>query len=404
MRGTIRALALLWLAAASSTRLAAQQTTDTTRARSATPAVQPSATPQPTASAGQPALAGAALDSARALLQRLRQDPERPRIPADDSVTFGPRTIAAGSTVPGPVVVAGGQLDVFGTIEGDAVASGGDVVIHAGARVTGDAVAAGGRVRLEGGTVSGEMRSVEGIIGAAPVVPAAEAEERRQGSTTWHNVSLAFAWMTILTLIGIGTLVLAGGYLDGVVESLEGNFSRALLVGIGAQLAIVPALFLLIVALALTILGILLIPFAVVAFVLAVAGLLTLGFLGAARVTGESLAGRDKRRLSARGASLRALVLGVWLYVGLWLVAALFTWSPVLFGILRGVALAATWVAMSAGLGAAVLSRGGSRRATLTTPASAPGGDLSWETPTPITGVVAARRPKATVSGGSGRG
>ena len=56
------------------------------------------------------------------------------------------------------------------------------------------------------------------------------------------------------------------------------------------------------------------------------------------------------------------------------------------------IAVAVTWVAATAGLGAAVVSRGGVRRAV------APGvrramNSSSWATPTPIAGVTAARRP-----------
>jgi hypothetical protein len=129
-----------------------------------------------------------------------------------------------------------------------------------------------------------------------------------------------------------------------------------------------------------------------VAFVLAVAGLITLGFLAIARITGESVAPAASRRYHARGAALRALVIGVSLYMGLWVVASAFAWAPMAETVLRGIAVAITWVATTAGLGAAVLSRGGTRRATAPAPLAAVN-DLPWQTPTPVTGVVAARRP-----------
>lgn len=65
----------------------------------------------------------------------------------------------------------------------------------------------------------------------------------------------------------------------------------------------------------------------------------------------------------------------------------------------RAAALAVTWLAVTAGFGAALLSRGGrtSGRPLATAPAGgdARGGVPVWQTPTPISGVVATRRPLA---------
>ncbi|HPV74947.1 MAG TPA: hypothetical protein PLX31_08620, partial [Gemmatimonadaceae bacterium] len=67
---------------------------------------------------------------------------------------------------------------------------------------------------------------------------------------------------------------------------------------------------------------------------------------------------------------------------------------------LRIVALLVTYVAVTAGFGAALLSRGGSRRDAAVAQAPAPAMDAaSWQTPTPVTGVVAARRPVAAAKG-----
>src|SRR5678809_1531769 len=93
-----------------------------------------------------------------------------------------------------------------------------------------------------------------------------------------------------------------------------------------------------------------LIPFGVVAFWVAAAGLTTIGFLALAQVTGQALLrGRAREALTDRGATLRALVIGVVLYTGLWVVAAAFAWSPIVGGVLRGIAFAVCWVAASSG-------------------------------------------------------
>src|SRR4051812_16997455 len=67
-------------------------------------------------------------------------------LPDADKFTFGNRTVAAGTRVDGPIAIAHGTLDVYGTVDGDVIALGGDVHVHRSARVTGDAFAAGGSV------------------------------------------------------------------------------------------------------------------------------------------------------------------------------------------------------------------------------------------------------------------
>jgi hypothetical protein len=339
-------------------------------------------------------LSKAATDSLTELVSRFRRDPEAVPLPPTDKIAMGGRSIPAGAEVAGPVAVAGGPLHVFGTVKGDAIAIGGDVIVHAGARVTGNAVSALGAVTLAGGTVNGEIRQLGGALGA---VPRGAAEVESPARSTRHALALSSSWLIILVLMAIGVLLFAGDYLDGVVDSLEGRFGRSFWAGIATQLALAPVLALLIIALAVTILGILLIPFAIVAFVLAIAGLITLGFLAIARITGESVAPAASKRYSARGAALRALVIGVSIYMGLWVLASAFAWAPMVGTVLRGVAVAITWVAATAGLGAAVISRGGTRRSAPTAPLAAVN-DIPWQTPTPVTGVVAARRPTPSSS------
>ena len=68
-------------------------------------------------------------------------------LPAPDSVTMGPRSIAAGTIVRGSVV-ARGPIIVAGRVEGAVVSLGGNVTIQRGGVVTGDALSVGGRPRL----------------------------------------------------------------------------------------------------------------------------------------------------------------------------------------------------------------------------------------------------------------
>ena len=342
----------------------------------------------PLGAQGTPAARSQTSDaSLESLIDRLRDDPLGVDLPPLDSIVRGSYTVAGTERLPGPFAVSGGTLEVLGTIDGDAVAIDGDIVVRAGGLVRGDALAVGGRVRLEGGLVEGEMRSLSGVAAA----PGAAADAGAPVSTTRRAISLVLGWLMMLALIGIGVLMFAGTHLQAVEEALERRFARSFWTGVLGQLAIAPVLLLLLVALALTLIGILLIPFAVVAYIIALCGLLMLGFLAVARFTGRAFSG--SRPLPGRRLNLRALLIGISIYVGLWLLAAAFTWNPMAGAVLRAVALAGSWVALTLGLGATLITRAGTRRDGERQRAAAPAADMSWQTPTPVTGVVAARRP-----------
>src|SRR5439155_8361357 len=130
-------------------------------------------------------------------------------------------------------------------------------------------------------------------------------------------------WFALLMIIGLGVMIFAEGNLDGVVVALERGFARSFWIGVAGQLVMLPVLLLLCVALTITIVGILLVPFAIVCYVIAAAGLVAIGFLGVARLTGGALT-PDSGTTSPRGVHLRALFLGLTTYSGLWLLAAAF--------------------------------------------------------------------------------
>jgi hypothetical protein len=318
-------------------------------------------------------------------LQRLRAAGNA-GLPTADRFSFGDHSVPAGTTMAGPVGVARGNLEVFGTLNGDAYVIDGDIRVHRGARIAGDAVAVGGLVVIDGGAIDGERRSLT----------SRQAVDRSAKThtplSTWQSVKLVIGWFAILMMIGLGVMIFADANLDGVVIGLERGFARSFLIGIVGQLAALPVLLLLIVALAITILGALLIPFAIVSYVIATAGLVTLGFLAIARLTGGALTS-DSGTTSPRGVHLRALFIGLFIYMAVWMLAATFAWSPVAGSILRGLAIAVTWVAATAGLGAALSSRAGTQRPGVGATARAAADDFAWQTPTPVSGVAAARRP-----------
>lgn len=347
-----------------------------------------------------PALPAQASPGARGLdsatLTEIRRDLPQIDLPAAAEITRGARSVPAGTRVAGSVATHGGDLEIFGTVNGDAIAIDGNVIVHDGGRVAGDVLAVHGEARITG-AVAGAVMRLEGNL-----APAAVAAAVSPVAGAWRTMGITLGTLGILLVMGIGVLIFSGSTLDAVVEATEGQLSRSFLVGLAGQLALVPGLVLLCLGLALTILGLLLIPFAIVAYALAAAGAMTLGFLGVAVVIGGGIAQRRKSRpLTARATSLRALMLGVISLFVLWVIAAALVWSPLASAIMRLVALGVTWVAVTVGFGAVMLSRFGSRRAVVGAAPAIPLDEISWQTPTPVSGVAAARRPTPVMTGKS---
>ena len=329
-------------------------------------------------------------DGARELtqiLERLQKGEQIQGLPRADSVAPGARAVPAGATVRG-TIVARGPIDVSGTVEGSVVSLAGDVTIHAGGRVTGDALSVTGRVVADSGIVGGEMRTMSALPtllpSSAPVSDTRTAAER-----TVAAVKVVAGSFGVLLIVAIGVLLFAAPNLTEVVETVERRFAHAFWVGLAAQLLLLPGLVVLCIALALTLIGVLLIPFAVVAYAIAVAGLLTLGFLAVAQLIGSAVwRGRDA---TERSWLFGTLVAGVAIFFCLWLTASLLVWAPLAATVIRAAAVAASWAAITLGLGAAILSRAGTHRRVAS--GSRPVELAAWQTPTPVTGVVAARRP-----------
>jgi hypothetical protein len=309
-------------------------------------------------------------------------------LPPADSVTDGPRSIAAGVVVHGSIV-ARGPIDVLGRVDGSVVSLAGDVNVHRGGVVGKDAIAVGGHVNADSGQVLGEIRAMSALpalLGTVPLV----ADMRTPAQRTLYATKLVVGTFGVLLVVAIGVLLFAGRNLDEVVATIESQFVRTFWFGVLGQLAVLPALLVLIVACVLSLIGILLIPFAIVAYAIAAAGLLTLGFLAVARLIGGAL--WQNRSAQERTRALSALAVGIALFFLLWIVAALVSWAPMAATVVRAAALAATWAAVTLGLGAAIISRAGTHRRVAGAAAGRPPELAAWQTPTPVAGVAAARR------------
>ena len=332
-------------------------------------------------------------DAMRKDIDRARHDPAALQIPVTSAFSVGPRTVDSTATLEGGVATVDGPVQVIGRVDGDVDAVDGDILVRPSGHITGNAFAAHGTVHvMPGGVVEGEIRSLPEAIG--PISPIAAAP--RAGRTPWRSLELSIAWLCLALVMGIGVLTFAGDRLDTASLSLSEQFGRSLLFGIVGLMAVIPVGVIIVVLLCITIIGIIVAPIAAIAYTLLVLGVLVLGFTAVAETTGLAFYRKRTHALTDRGARLRAVVTGIAFYMGLWVIAAAAGWIPIAGALLHAVAGAVTFVALTSGFGSVIAARYDARKtargeARAAEASSLPG--MAWQTPTPVGGVAAARRP-----------
>ena len=303
------------------------------------------------------------------------------------AISSGARTIESTQHLTGDAASWHGPLEIRGTVDGNAVAIGSDVVVLPGGHVGGDALSVGGQVRMAGGTVDGETRSISAFsVGPIAGVRLTPAEATKRG------LSLAVVCYLILVAMALAVAIGARTHLETIATTIRTDFSRSFVVGLLGEIAALPLFLLSMVALAITVVGILLIPFAAVAFALAVLGALDLGFLAMSLLTGDAVM-REEGTVGERPI-VSHLIAGLSVFLVLWLLAGGASFLGMVGGVLRLLAFLTTWIAATVGLGATIITRVGTRAAISPPRVSAPPTpEYEWQTPTPVSGVAAARRP-----------
>jgi hypothetical protein len=264
-------------------------------------------------------------------------------------IARGSRTIPAGTTT-GAILVLHGNLDVYGDIAGAATTVGGDVIVHPGGRIRGAAVAMFGQVRNEGGSILGVIKHV-GRNGVST-----RLSYGGRPPSTFRSLRSAIIWLVVLLLLGAWALFYASAQLKRVVTTVMNEMPRSLITGVLGGIATIPLLIALVVAMAITIIGIIFIPIGVMGFLIVLWGMGLLGFLAVAQVTGIAISGDSPGTETPAGNELRYLVTGILAFSALWIVAAAFTWLPVVGVILRVLAASITMVAVATGFGAVLTS------------------------------------------------
>lgn len=315
---------------------------------------------------------------------------------ATDRVLTGDHTVAEGESI-GDIVVVGGTLRVLGEVTGDAVVVGGDLQVGPKGRIGGDALVTGGTISNEGGEIRGEMRTLEGdgalsqeirraLAGGTAAATVGQEAARaaretarlhrpqhvRQERSWFDPIRRGFAGVIStlalgLVLGGIGAALVFYGrpYLDTVSDTLRSSVPRSMAVGLAAGFLVLPAFVILIVALAVTIIGIPLLLVAVPLYPLAVAAAITMGLLAAAHAIGERTAEqRERFELRHRNAYAYlftglAMLLTPLLAAHLIVMTGFLGFIGTLLKVVTGVVI---WAAATAGFGAVILSRAGTRR------------------------------------------
>ncbi len=315
-------------------------------------------------------------------------------------VHLGNFTVPTAMRINGDLVVYNGAADVFGEVTGNVVALFGDVTYHRGARIGKNAVSIGGSVNNDGGTVRGEIKTISrddldrtSPHDGSPVLAAPRRAAPGAIDRVFHDVRDVVAIFVAFAMLGFGTVFFGRRYLEVVADTASHSFGRSFVVGLLGQLLLLPTFAMMIVGLIFTLVGILLLPFAIVAFAVAAILAMVGGYLAIAHAIGETVT----RRRMANGAFVRApnaygyLFAGLLGLLGLWAAAALTGWMGPVVIVFRVAAVIVTWLAATTGFGAVLLSRAGLRETFAGRHVGEMSDEYLWATP-PATPTAARMR------------
>jgi hypothetical protein len=273
-----------------------------------------------------------------------------------------------GESVDGPVVAIGGAVTVNGDVRQDVVAIGGSVHLGPKARVAGDVTAVGGSVDKDPqAEVDGRINEIGLRIphirfGPRFWLPATGFLSGRFGP--WVEVMATLFRMVLFGLLAFLVFLLARGPIDRIEHAAAMEPWKAGLVGVFTQLLFLPVFLLTIIILAISIVGIPLLlfipPLAILAFIAA----LVFGFTGVAYRVGRFV--EQRLRWPRQSAYLLLLVglLSIWALTIVGRIVSLGGWPAwVVASALLIVGFLAEYIAWTVGLGAAVMTRFGTRPA-----------------------------------------
>ncbi len=278
----------------------------------------------------------------------------------------GPVHVGENELVEGPVVAIGGSVTVDGDVREDVVAVGGNVRLGPTARVRGDVTSVGGtidrdpRAEIDGSTNEVAFRFPRMHFGPGFWFPAT-------GFLTfgpWVELMASLFRMVLFGLLAFLVLVLARNPIARIEQAAGIEPWKAGLVGLLTQLLFIPVFVLTIIILAISIVGIPLLlvvpPLAIVMFIAA----LLFGFTGVACRIGRWAEHRFGWAAQSPFLLLLVGLLGIWALTIVGRIVSLGGW-PIWFvsSILLIVGFVVEYIAWTVGLGAAMMTRLGTRPA-----------------------------------------
>jgi cytoskeletal protein CcmA (bactofilin family) len=315
-----------------------------------------------------------------------------------DLVVTGDHVVETGEVV-GDVAVVGGTLTVRGRVTGEAVVVGGDLILPSSGEIQGNATVTGGSIVQEGGRILGEMKVLDGDApGRAAAVErdletraerseerteaaSSRAERRSRGSSWFDPIRRGFADLfstlafgLVLAIVGGALVFFARAHLETVSDTLRASTARSAAVGLAAGFLIIPAFVVMVVALAVSIVGIPALILAIPLYPLAIVAGAAMGLLAGAHAIGERTAEQQGRPFDRPwGNSYAYLFAGLALLLAPLALASIIQMTgflDFLGDLLKFVTWAVIWIVTTAGFGAVILSRAGTRRTFAAPPSS----------------------------------
>ncbi|UCC73279.1 MAG: hypothetical protein JSV86_01560 [Gemmatimonadota bacterium] len=255
---------------------------------------------------------------------------------------------------------------VAGTIRSNVLVADGTLLILPTARIEGDVIAIDATVTNQG-TVEGTIREPRhpAPVVVAPATPRVRMRQRAPSALSRVTSGLGSLAKTVamyLLFAFMGALIVYffRGQLETVSDTVSFSFGRSFLAGLAAEVLFLP------IGLVMTVLVVtaIAVPFYVIGF-----GLLSLlGYTAVAHAAGENL---TRRRFSwtdrmRRANSYYYVLNGLGVLLALFVGAAITHMAYPLLGWAHDLLIVSawilTWIAATSGLGAALLSRAGTRR------------------------------------------
>lgn len=297
--------------------------------------------------------------------------------------------VAEDETLQGTIIVVDGELTVDGTIEDDVVIVEGSITVNEGGDVHGDIRLVDSRYfGVDESSLGGRVIHIDSDdTDSGPSVDLEDLEDRirdeirRELRSEFRNRGRSFSpfravgqgiaeimgdliSFLIISLIALSVVYFAKDNLEVVADTARRNPMRAGLVGMAGAFLVLPTWLLGCVALVVSVVGIIALPFWLILFPVAVALGAGLGYLAVARNIGEWVAAREINGLEwlRPTNTFYAVVTGVGTILTFSVAANVLDVVP-FFGFLGGlVATLGSMIAIAAllvGFGAVLLTRGG---------------------------------------------